>query len=187
MRHFLFIILILLVFFSCKKPQTYSEIPNLEYKNFELKDTIDLLDNKIKSGILTVSFTDGDGDIGLNPSDTLTPFDTSSIYYYNLYIDVYKMQNDTLVFQDLQVPLRYRIQDLTPLGQNKTLKGEIKVSINKTTLISDEKKMDKSPSDILYEQANTSLLFTLTAQAPQTADLHPDENVKLLSLSSFIS
>ncbi|RLD48880.1 MAG: hypothetical protein DRI94_11900 [Bacteroidetes bacterium] len=130
MRHFLFIILILLVFFSCKKPQTYSEIPNLEYKSFELKDTIDLLDNKIKSGILTVSFTDGDGDIGLNPSDTLTPFDTSSIYYYNLYIDVYKMQNDTLVFQDLQVPLRYRIQDLTPLGQNKTLKGKIKVSIN---------------------------------------------------------
>lgn len=125
-----FLGLIFIIFFSCQKPQTYSEIPKLEYKSFELKDTIDLLDNKVKIGILSVSFTDGDGDIGLNPSDTIYPFDTSSIYYYNLYIDVYKMQNDTFALQNLQVPLRYRIQDITPQGQNKTLKGVISVDIN---------------------------------------------------------
>ncbi len=130
MRHFFLFILIIVTVFSCKKPVIYSKIPALEYKSFELKDTTDLLDNKIKQGVLTVSFVDGDGDIGLSPSDTLPPFDTSSIYFYNLYIDVYKMQNDTLVLQNLQVPLRYRIQDLTPKGQNKTLKGTISVSIN---------------------------------------------------------
>jgi len=130
MRHFFLIILIAIVFFSCKKPQTYPVVPALEYKSFELKDTVDLLDNKVKKGILTVSFTDGDGDIGLDPSDTLSPFDTSSIYFYNFFIDVYKKQNDSLVLQDLLVPLRYRIQNITPLGQNKTLKGTISVSIN---------------------------------------------------------
>lgn len=129
MRHFLFIIFILILINSCKKPQVYPEIPSLEYQSFVLVDTVDLLDNQIKNGVLTVSFIDGDGDIGLNAEDTLPPFDKTSVYFYNLFIDMYKMQNDTFVLQELQVPLQYRIQDITPVGQNKTLKGTISVNI----------------------------------------------------------
>ncbi len=125
------IVLILLIstaFIYCKKPKKYSDIPAITYKNIILKDTIDALDNPVLRATLIFDFVDGDGDIGLMESDTIAPFD--SIYFYNLYITEYYAVNDSFVESDPVVPYHYRIPYVAATGQNKTLKGTIKINID---------------------------------------------------------
>ncbi|MCD4791393.1 MAG: hypothetical protein K8R37_15470 [Bacteroidales bacterium] len=119
-----FILLIIAgVFYSCKKMEEYPVIPAIEYENF-----IKLYNSD--RGVFKISFTDGDGDIGLTQNDTLPP------YEYNLFITYYEIhygdtveviltkynhetgQYDTLTFNG-------RIPMLTPEGSNKSIKGEI--------------------------------------------------------------
>lgn len=66
---------------SCFKNQEYPVEPMISDPSFTLLGD---------SAILNFSFTDGDGDIGLDPGDTLSPYEPDSFYYYNLYIDYYE-------------------------------------------------------------------------------------------------
>jgi len=66
--------------FSCMKKESYSVIPQIAFAGYyNIFDTTKIA----KRGVLTISFQDGDGDIGLNSWDLEPPFDTASIYYYN--------------------------------------------------------------------------------------------------------
>jgi hypothetical protein len=127
---YIFISIFIIGIISCKKPVEYPFIPSIKYKSFELKDTIDLLDNKTKFGILTFSVIDGDGDIGLDITETDPPFDTTSIYYHNLFMTMYEKVNGVFDTVELTVPANYRIPYAVQEGQNKTLKADIKVQIN---------------------------------------------------------
>ncbi len=109
---------------ACLKPNTYPIEPVIEFKSFEFKGD---------SGVVKFSFTDGDGDIGLNDSDNESPFDTGSVYYNNIFIRYYEKVNGAWVqgtnpFGD-PIEFKYRIQRITPTGNNKALKGEIIVNI----------------------------------------------------------
>ena len=124
------LILILSLFNACKKPVSYPDTPSIKYESFEIIDSIDALDEEMKYGILLFSFIDGDGDIGLNSDDTVAPFDTSSIYYNNLFITMMEFKNDSLKEVKLTTPLNFRIRPrFESSGQNKTLKGKIKVKL----------------------------------------------------------
>ncbi|GAB4301085.1 MAG: hypothetical protein Kow0068_24140 [Marinilabiliales bacterium] len=124
------IVLCLLILQACKKPVKYPDTPSITHESFEIIDSVDLLGQNMKYGILLFSFIDGDGDIGLNSDDTLPPFDTSSVYYNNLFIKMYEYKNDTLRIVDLETPLNFRIRPrFESTGQNKTLKGKIKVKL----------------------------------------------------------
>ena len=114
---------------SCLKPESYPNEPILEYLSFEsLSD----------SGKLTFSFTDGDGNIGLDQNQLSAPFNPGSFYYYNCYINYYEMMDGEWVratsdplgnnsqFADT-ITYSYRIGNMTPVGQNKALKGEIEI------------------------------------------------------------
>ncbi len=91
-------------------------------------------DGKDSSVIIELEYTDGDGDIGLEPADTLAPFNWGSKYFYNLYVNVYKVENgisspilipastDTVQYND-------RILNLTPTGKHKSIYGTIKLNI----------------------------------------------------------
>jgi hypothetical protein len=68
----LFIVLLML-FFACKKRESFSDIPYLEFTKYELKDSVDALGNITKLCELHIYFTDGDGDIGLF-NDTIIIF-----------------------------------------------------------------------------------------------------------------
>ena len=113
---------------SCRKPEYYSEIPEIGYKSFTIRDTTDLLGNKVLVGELSFTFVDGDGDIGLRqPGDSIDPEDPE---YTDLFFTMYVMENGILTEldeNDLQFPLNYRIPYLEPEGQDPSLKGEIKV------------------------------------------------------------
>jgi hypothetical protein len=117
---------ILVIFFSCQDIESISEIPYIEFKSFELRDTIDLLGNPGKIGELIFKFEDGDGDIGIEQHDSLSP-DTTN---YNLFFTLFEKidgQFQKVDEEDLETPLNYRIPYIKNIGQNKTLRGEVKV------------------------------------------------------------
>ncbi len=113
----------LIMLSSCIKKESYSEIPQIGFSAYyNIFDTSKIA----QRGVLTITFQDGDGDIGLDPSDLSPPFDTGSIYYYNYFIDLYEKKNGSFVKDTtLNTPLRYRIPNLTPIDRNKAIKGII--------------------------------------------------------------
>ncbi len=115
----------LVLFFSCRKIESYPEIPFIEFKSFTLRDTIEpLLEIPGKIGELVFSFVDGDGDIGLPKSDSTT------IDSVNLFFTMYEKINGEFIKvdeDDLATLINYRIPFIEMEGQNKTLKGEIQV------------------------------------------------------------
>tara|TARA_Y100000385_G_C12911289_1_gene558473 strand:+ start:215 stop:682 length:468 start_codon:yes stop_codon:yes gene_type:complete len=86
------------------------------------------------SAKLTFSFTDGDGDIGLPPGDTLAPYNPDSYYHYNLYVDYYEkddengwqrgrdLEGDSIVFQ-------YRLKPIVVKGRARGIKGTMDVTM----------------------------------------------------------
>jgi len=142
-RHYLsvlsVIVLLSVIINSCKTNEVYPVIPAIEYKSHYFIQNNNAKDSLI---VLIFSFKDGDGDIGLGQADTLPPFNsvTDSIgnpinkYYYNLYIDYFeqvngKMQNVTNPFSSDTLRYSFRVQNLTPEGKHKAIRGEIEVKI----------------------------------------------------------
>jgi len=78
-----------------------------------------------KYGILAISFTDGDGDIGLSAGDTLPPFQKSGDYYYNMVISYFEKQHGEFVEVKLDPPFSARIPLLNPDYPGKAIKGTI--------------------------------------------------------------
>lgn len=106
---------------GCLKIEELPDTPILKYNGFVVQgDTL---------GILQLSFQDGDGDVGLNPGDTVGPFHRDSIFYHNLFLDYFELVNGTWVKLDVSVPFYYRIPQLDPVGQNPTLEGDIDVEL----------------------------------------------------------
>lgn len=118
----LFVLVGLAFFTACKKPKVYPATPEIHFKEFQLKDSTDLLGD-LKVGYLIFSFVDGDGDIGVLPSDTNTQYDSTD---YNLFLQMYEKDSSGYTEVNLAAPLRYRIPYISASeGQNKTLKGDI--------------------------------------------------------------
>ena len=107
---------------SCMKKEVYPDIPQIAFQGFTAQFDTGLY---AKRGFLTISFKDGNGDIGLHSDQTQPPFDTSSIYYYNYIIDYYEKQNGAFVKVVLDPPYNARIPYLTPDDPNKAIKGII--------------------------------------------------------------
>ncbi|HQW05943.1 MAG: hypothetical protein IPH05_02800 [Flavobacteriales bacterium] len=106
---------------GCLKTEEFPSEPVITFKSFEFFGD---------SASLIISFTDGDGDVGLDASDASAPFDTSSIYYFNLFVEESERIDgewNEVTFED---PIYYRIPRITPTGQNKSLEGEIAVAID---------------------------------------------------------
>lgn len=115
---------------GCKKIEVYPDEPKLTFKSVIVKDSSDILDNPIKHVKLVFEVIDGNGDIGLSETDTTGPFHRDSQYYYNLFIKEYeKIGEDFIEVENINFPRYFRIPDLTPPGQNKTLKAEISVEM----------------------------------------------------------
>jgi hypothetical protein len=112
---------------GCRKDEKFPVIPHIEFLEF-VKFGNDSAD-------FHITFTDGDGDIGLDQSDTLPPYDSASGNAENIYMLYY--QKDTATGQwvtyelspsdSIPNPLsyNYRIPRVLTEGQNKALEGEI--------------------------------------------------------------
>lgn len=98
---------------------------------------------------LTFTFKDGDGDIGLGQEDTIAPFDprkdkyskATNPYYNNLHIEYYEWLDTAFsqIIKDLDpdatppvydtLRYLYRIENITPEGRHKAIRGDIEVKI----------------------------------------------------------
>ena len=121
-----------LTFMSCRKFEEFPDIPAITYSNFLVLMNQDT--GITERGVLVFSYTDGDGDLGLDSRDTLPPYNRDSEYYYNLIIKYYEKQNGEFV----EVPLlswnsdsayydtltfNSRFPNLTPESGNQAIKG----------------------------------------------------------------
>lgn len=114
--------------YSCTKEETYPIIPEIKFEDFLLHYNSGI--NAYDMGVLTITFKDGDGDIGLEQHELVAPYD------YNLFISLYEIIDgdsaeyipvvynpstqtfDTLTFNQ-------RIPILTPTGADKSISGTI--------------------------------------------------------------
>lgn len=117
---------------ACKSEEiNFPAEPKLTFKSIEQYK----LNGKDSAITIEFEYTDGDGDIGLETSDSLPPFQFNGPYFYNLLITIYEVDNgvkkpllipsttDTVNFND-------RIKTLTPTGKNKAIYGSIILNLN---------------------------------------------------------
>lgn len=140
-----------LAIISCRKIETYPDVPEIKYMDYTITDTIDALDNQVKKLQIELSLIDGDGDIGLFFSDTVAPNDTSKVYIYQ-----YNMENGVFIPEDTEQQRFYRIPYVQPQGQNKLLKCQIFVDIYYPVIdnISDTVKYDVFVVDRAMNKSN---------------------------------
>jgi hypothetical protein len=131
---FLWILVILTIANSCKKLDEFPDEPEIDYIGFER--IYNPTDSIFDRGVLKISYTDGDGDLGLEKSDTLPPYNIDGDYYFNLVITYFEIQEGVAV----EVPLTFynpntqqfdtitqsaRFPVLTPSSINKSISGTI--------------------------------------------------------------
>ncbi len=119
-------LLFLLFIISCGKIEKLPPEPSIGFKSFKVFDSVDILDNKIKGGQLIFRFQDGDGDLGLD-----VPQNTGSVDSTNLFFTLYRKTGGVFKEVPANDPLRpspYRIPFMDRQGQNKILKGTIRIT-----------------------------------------------------------
>lgn len=94
-RHLIAFCLLALMVCSCQKPVEYPIEPHIGYQGLAYLFN----DDSTFSGHVVVSFsyTDGDGDLGLDDTDTLAPFGIGGTHYYNMLVDYMKCINGEFV------------------------------------------------------------------------------------------
>ena len=120
---------------SCLEVVTYPDEPRIGFERFNV------LGNGGAELVLT--FTDGDGDVGLDQGDTLAPYCPEECsFYYNLFLEYYELREGEWTHIELdpqagQIPFYYRVPRVEPSGQNPALNGEIKLDMPFYYLVSD--------------------------------------------------
>jgi len=120
------------VVLSCRKFEEFPDIPAITYSHFTV--LFNPATGITERGVLVFSYTDGDGDLGLDSRDTLFPYDKDGEYYYNLIIKYFEKQNGTFIevpllswntdssyFDTLTFNSRFPV--LTPFSGNLNIKG----------------------------------------------------------------
>jgi len=129
------IILLGVMIFSCKKYEKFPPEPKIEYLGFE--KIFNATDSIYDRGVLMLSYTDGDGDLGLEKNDTFPPYNYGSKYYYNMIIKYFEIQEGKIT----EVYITYynpSTQEFDTITQNARM----------PTFISDA---DKSISGEIYD------------------------------------
>lgn len=89
---------------SCISPPDYPDTPSIEFKEMKVQ-RVDSTTGVFDRVIITVSFKDGDGDLGLSPTDTLAPYNeftdratrTRNLDHFNYFIQPQIKQGNRFV------------------------------------------------------------------------------------------
>jgi len=112
---------------SCGKLEMLPAEPRIEFENFSVFDTNDILGNEVRGGQLKFYFEDGDGDLGLLSQAEAGEEDYDSI---NLFVTLYRINNGSVTPAapgDPYYPTGFRIPFMERTGRNKILRGHISV------------------------------------------------------------
>ncbi len=123
MKNFFYVIVIILSIAACVKKPVYPITPDIEYKSIQNNPMINQ-----DSVVITLNFKDGDGDLGLNTSDTLKPYQlfitnpdgskSPNKFFHNYFITAYK--KDKGKFR----PVNFPSPDFTYSGRFPLLKAD---------------------------------------------------------------
>lgn len=151
MKNFAKIVLICLVLVGCEKTKKFPDIPYVEIKKVEIipANTDPKLPNEHVK--LTFYFTDGDGDIGLEPFMKQPPHCDTCAHYYNLFVNVNSKVNGVL---SLTYPYNTRLQNLTPNANNQSLEGDMIYKIDIANRLSDTVAIDFYLEDRALNKSN---------------------------------
>ncbi|MBN2274577.1 MAG: hypothetical protein JXR41_05685 [Bacteroidales bacterium] len=131
-RNVLIIIIIVgIIVMACEPPEKVSPVPEITFKEFLLEDNVDSLGNEGKLGTLKFDFIDGDADIGSFVYEDDTSEERLATKY-NVFLIPFEKMPDGFYDSVETDPLKYIIrhnEKLDRVGQNKTIKGEMKISI----------------------------------------------------------
>jgi hypothetical protein len=123
------IIVIAIVSSHCDKIKSYSSVPAITFDSYQLLDTVDELQNKMKKLVINFKFVDGDGDL-FNPDTVANANSKKSklfLIFYEKKDGVFVQVPDSLLLTPLAFRLPY--DDVMKRdGQNKTQKGTISYS-----------------------------------------------------------
>jgi len=121
----LILILLSIGLFSCEKTEDYLYIPEIKFVSLEQTNGQDDLGNEVSIVKVRFSFIDGDGDLGLSPSDTIGDFAPGKDFYYNLLFQYYEKKDGQFV-QNESVINSFRFQNISKVQTaNKALKGDM--------------------------------------------------------------
>lgn len=178
---FVAIILVMLVYSSCRQFEDFPDEPVIKYDNFLIETEAET--GITTRGVLAITYTDGNGDLGLAEWDTLPPHNYGSLYYYNMIITYYEMhfgeweQTDLVYWnnEDQQfdtLTFNARIPVLTPLTGNQAIKGFIQDTLFLYNPLS-EKEYDTIKFDVFIidrdlNESNTVETPTIIVQRDTT-------------------
>ena len=98
-KNTLIITSLLMLLVSCQEKVEYPIEPKIAYNGLAyVMDADSTLTGEV---IVSIGYTDGDGDLGLDDADTLYPFGPNDPHYYNLIIDYLKWNGSQFV----EIPL----------------------------------------------------------------------------------
>ncbi len=144
--------IIALAAFGCEKAERFSDIPYVELRSYEIVAAN--VDPEVPGQHVKVDlyFTDGDGNIGLEPTDTVGPPHCNTCAHYdNLFVSV----NGKIDGQfEKDYDYNARIKNLTPNAQNKTLEGNITYKIDIANRTSDTIMLDFYIEDRALNKSN---------------------------------
>jgi hypothetical protein len=128
-------------FYGCKGNEIYPIVPTIIFKDAYVAYTQNNLDSFV---ILSFTYKDGDGDIGLDQGDTLPPYNydilgtnasNTNRFANNIWVDYYQKINGiysqpVIPFTSDTVREDVRVGNLTPDGTHKSIRGEIQIQLN---------------------------------------------------------
>ena len=130
--------MLIILFSSCVKKDEFSNIPHITFNKIEQFKDKNGDDSLLR---VYVDYTDGDGDIGLDSTNTDPVFGVKSEYYYNFFVEffdvvggietkrTYGNPNDTFTYFLDTVHFSQRLTNITPVGKNKAISGTITMDI----------------------------------------------------------
>jgi len=124
----LFIFSILIAINSCDKVKSYSSVPQIGFVSYKLTETVDALQNKVKSLVVNFNFVDGDGDLfDPDSTDVTSPKGKLFLIFYQKKSGVFVQVPDSLLLTPPSFKLPYG-DVMQREGQDKTQKGTIQFS-----------------------------------------------------------
>ena len=125
------LLLLLILFYSCRKYDQYPVVPHINLISFTKLEDSTGVDQR---GVIGLSFTDGDGDLGL------TADQNTGNYQFNIFIKYFEKIKGTFKEIIITTPnpqtgtpdtlwFNGRIPYLTPTGKSKAISGEIRDTI----------------------------------------------------------
>lgn len=124
---YLILILLIISLNQCYEPPVYPDIPSINFENFYLYWSVNSLNQKVLTGKLNFSFTDGDGNIGFEPWPDTVAITLPDTQRYNLFLQLYDVQKNNyhLIPEEEGGYLKYII----PYLDKEPLSGTISVTI----------------------------------------------------------